>query len=592
MLAPGAGLAVPEDVSGTAHNLSVSGSGPVRATIESEVCVFCHTPHNASPQVPLWNHAPSAATSYVPYSSLTLEAAVGQPDGSSKLCLGCHDGTIAVGLTGSRGLIDLTGVPAAGTMPPGPTNLSTDLSDDHPVSFAPDPARDPEIQLPPAGDPVHLDEQGKVQCTSCHNPHSVERPKFLVRELIGGVLCVTCHVKAGWPGSAHEEALDFYPPGQTVTTVSDASCFGCHVAHSAPGPERLLRAAAEEETCFECHQPAPAGVAPDILTQFLKPSSHPFDLTLGDHEPVITFTPAEPVLLDRNHVECADCHNPHRATRELPLDGAKGIRIDGTVASSTPGVAIEEYEVCLRCHGDTFDRFISPAPLRPPSGSNKRWEFFPGNASFHPVVTEGRNQSVRLNTQLARSGSGLTTLSRIDCTDCHNNEATADAQGIAANSLSGPQGPHGSFNERLLRATYSTAVGTFDQPPFNSYDPANFALCFLCHDAASLTARRDTTGTNFGPDAKNLRDNLHALHLEQDTNASCHECHYNVHSSVDAFNTDPPNAPHLISFSPNVQPIAPNPLPVWRPGGGDNGGAFCLLRCHGDDMKSDMDYLP
>jgi hypothetical protein len=39
----------------TKHNLSVSGPGPYKATIEDRICVFCHTPHNASPQTPLWN---------------------------------------------------------------------------------------------------------------------------------------------------------------------------------------------------------------------------------------------------------------------------------------------------------------------------------------------------------------------------------------------------------------------------------------------------------------------------------------------------------------------------------------------------------
>ena len=29
----------------TKHNLSASGPGTVKATIESEVCIFCHTPH-------------------------------------------------------------------------------------------------------------------------------------------------------------------------------------------------------------------------------------------------------------------------------------------------------------------------------------------------------------------------------------------------------------------------------------------------------------------------------------------------------------------------------------------------------------------
>ncbi|MCB1744366.1 MAG: hypothetical protein KDK91_28615, partial [Gammaproteobacteria bacterium] len=31
------------DVTNTRHNLSASGPGPVKATQESQICVFCHT---------------------------------------------------------------------------------------------------------------------------------------------------------------------------------------------------------------------------------------------------------------------------------------------------------------------------------------------------------------------------------------------------------------------------------------------------------------------------------------------------------------------------------------------------------------------
>src|SRR4051812_41640981 len=82
------------------HDLSVAGPGTIKAVTESEVCIFCHTPHRAG-QSPLWNHTLSAAT-YIPYSSSTTKAAIGQPTGASKLCLSCHDGTVALGMAGTR----------------------------------------------------------------------------------------------------------------------------------------------------------------------------------------------------------------------------------------------------------------------------------------------------------------------------------------------------------------------------------------------------------------------------------------------------------------------------------------------------------
>ena len=86
------------NVSDTGHNLS-SGTilGNFYSDNESEVCVFCHTPHNANVAAPLWNQYSTTMTFQV-YSSGTLEPnvydATGLPTNSlSRLCLSCHEGT-------------------------------------------------------------------------------------------------------------------------------------------------------------------------------------------------------------------------------------------------------------------------------------------------------------------------------------------------------------------------------------------------------------------------------------------------------------------------------------------------------------------
>ena len=88
-------------VASTKHNLSVTGTGNIKATSEQEICIFCHTPHNSAPQAPLWNRASSGSV-YTPYNSSTIFSSPGQPTGASMLCLSCHDGTIALGSVLSR----------------------------------------------------------------------------------------------------------------------------------------------------------------------------------------------------------------------------------------------------------------------------------------------------------------------------------------------------------------------------------------------------------------------------------------------------------------------------------------------------------
>jgi hypothetical protein len=107
------------------HNLSNSSSG-IRASTETRICIFCHTPHHTIQDAtlinaPLWNHTLSTA-SYAVKSPGTAYSNTGgpfsitvnllstpptKPDGSSRLCLSCHDGTVAIGDVERGGPIDM-----------------------------------------------------------------------------------------------------------------------------------------------------------------------------------------------------------------------------------------------------------------------------------------------------------------------------------------------------------------------------------------------------------------------------------------------------------------------------------------------------
>jgi predicted CXXCH cytochrome family protein len=207
-------------VSKTKHNLSVSGPGDARATTETGICKFCHTPHNASPASPLWNHELSSVDNYVTYWSPTLKsypsAADAPPiDGFSKLCLGCHDGTVALGALISHGETVDT-VPDALTF--GMVGyLGTDLSGGHPISIVFDQAlvtrRNSEPDLlhlnwPLADKDVKLypSQGGRgVQCPSCHDPHGGKgddgAPPFWRKKTYDDV-CLVCH-NMSIPGIGH-----------------------------------------------------------------------------------------------------------------------------------------------------------------------------------------------------------------------------------------------------------------------------------------------------------------------------------------------------------------------------------------------------
>jgi len=190
----------------TKHNLSVSGPGTIRAASETRICIFCHTSHNGSTQGPAWNRQDPGGTFDVYWSpsvdAYISAAAAPQPNGSSKLCLSCHDGTIALGSTLSQGEISM----ASGLrrMPPtSRSHLGRDISGDHPVSFVVTDSlvannnSSGDVPLKSVAEMrsnpnVRLDDRDRVQCISCHDPHQDLNGNFLLTAHVGD-LCLGCH---------------------------------------------------------------------------------------------------------------------------------------------------------------------------------------------------------------------------------------------------------------------------------------------------------------------------------------------------------------------------------------------------------------
>jgi predicted CXXCH cytochrome family protein len=387
-----------------------------------------------------------------------------------------------------------------------------------------------------------------------------------------------------WPGGQY---------GSTFPQVTDTSrrgyCVNCHQPHGWPDSANIsqdypkLLVDREENLCFTCHDSnGPAST--DVKGQFDKG----VDGAIVYHHPV---NDTEQPQYGRS-VECVDCHNPHRAISSDKHKGVTGIDL----ANSPVGLGtanprdVLEYEVCFKCHGDAYNTTRVT--------TNKRLDFQTTNSAFHPVGGLGRNQSANLAEQLL---GGLTTTATLKCTDCHNNEATANAQGPASNSTAKPKGPHGSVNPTIRRAAFWT-----DLTGPGTWSPSNFALCYLCHDSAKHTARQwgDGATTNFYDDI-NGKDNLHWVHLVDRVDkarATCKNCHYNVHSNVTASNTQylidgtlyntPPTGvhTHLVNFSPDVLPIGGRPKPEWWMNTVTR-ERRCNLSCHGATMDG-FQYRP
>ncbi len=474
--------AASQSIVNTKHNLSLSGTGTIKATGETEICVFCHTPHNSNiggtsgPSRPLWNRN-DAGTTYTLYNSSTIKATIGQPDGSSLLCLSCHDGTVALGNVISRSNPISFG--AITSLPAGRTNLTTNLADDHPISFVYNSAlatangqlKDPGIPGNITA-PVSLDKDGKVQCTSCHDAHDNSNSKFLVTSNQGSALCYACHDKNYWGSSSHKlsnktwNGSGINPWLHTdYTTVADNACENCHQPHNAGSSTRILNYPNEEDNCMNCHNGNVA--AKNVQAQFSKIYKHDVYGYTGVHDP------AEPALMGTKHVECVDCHNAHAANSSTATApdvngfsaGVQGINLNGVAVNPVQ----YQYEICFRCHADNpaTQRYIK----RYRGTGNRRLDFATSNVSYHPVEAAGKNPSV---TSLI---APLVAGSKIYCTDCH-----------ASDGAGSPAGPHGSNNPALLKYAYDTTkfpkLGlSWSAADLNTHWP----LCFQCHNLTTVT---------------------------------------------------------------------------------------------------------
>jgi len=714
LLALAASPARISEVASTRHNLSVSGPGTVKAASESQVCAFCHTPHGATGtdaggvgvRAPLWNRKIPAGSTYTVYTSSSLDAnaiqgALDQPGGSSKLCLSCHDGTIAIGnvnVLNGQGTaapggvnIDMTGTGAGGVMPPGAgtgtgftRNLGVDLTNDHPISVSyttPLAVRDGELRQvdgnqrwrPGVGEvigvrapgyhptlplePTGVGATGQVQCGTCHDPHIHEadlskgNQKFLRQnrfqeappsttyDLTNDTICLSCHDKnqgAGtWAYSAHANplvatqaytaaaaTLREFPTGLPVWK---AACMNCHDTHTVPGARRLVRegtdslsvpksggSSAIEQTCYQCHTVG----AQSAITPTLTVPNIQSDFSLARHMPITSLeqaagaemhdigniasdtfidctTPTNKCGADflesrqrlgaltqtNRHVECTDCHNPHRVVKFSSFAGiggalngvpdpagthrhtdttgythtniASGV-LRGTwgvqpiyasasfqvlpsgylVKRGDPGLNADtsiaaphvtrEYQVCLKCHSDYgySDNNVYPAGTRPPLGA-------PGTPAGTNFLTQYTNQAKEFQAPLSHKGEVTTSDS-------------GAAPGYASNN-------HRSWHPvmddtgRTAAVRGGIGIGNFELPWSNAIGSQTM-YCGDCHGSAvsaatSVIPDGGENGNPWGPHGSNNNFLLKGA-WDQNTgsgqqgNGLCFKCHdYTIYAT-------------------------------------------------------------
>jgi hypothetical protein len=592
------------------HNMTIA-SGSSVTTTGSLGCTFCHAPHSGiGGATPLWNQTQSHAT-YTPYTSTTdkeqgnSQMLMGEASG---LCLSCHDGTVAVGQSAVYGKI-----PVQGSLN-NQDVTGTNLQGSHPFSLALPLKDSPDLAASIVAKGVTADPQqavqlinGNIECTSCHNPHvqgtDTIAQDFLVRDSSNGQMCLACHdpnrvvtgqvnLLSGYTTSIHAVATNQVASAAHVgsyPTVAVNACTSCHTEHNAGGPARLMRTATpaapgvdgSTQDCITCHNGggnvSPA--APNVYAEFLKTAPHLLPAGTNLHDE------AEPAVLNNNrHATCVDCHNAHAdnpTTVFTPPPGIRPPETNVTGVSATDGTtvltpAVNEYEICLRCHGTSPGKQVLPLkygylPTRmvfTGDPLNLVPQFAATSTSSHPVTHDSNSplpqpslRTYMLNENGTQSSRLIGT--RIFCTDCHNSDDNREFGGA------GPDGPHGSNYPHILERNYvmsqaaipgGTVTNALPTPDLSAQGP--YALCSKCHDLTIVAPTTAGSTTSWG---------LHSRHINHD-GFSCSVCH-TAHGLGAVSGTISGNS--LVNFDVGV--VAPNSVTPISYNAATN---TCTLTCH------------
>ena len=181
---------------GSYHDLSSLPGAP-----DSQVCLFCHTPHKAATEGALWNR-PSPVNSYKIYGNINGSMKANPEKGSwgqegeisqhSLLCMSCHDGSVAVDSF-------LHPSQAGSHLMDGSGKFGNDLSSSHPVSFSytqsiANGAQNlaPVIDHKIGGKLPLFGPDDTVECGTCHDSHLPEKGALRMSN-DRSALCFSCH---------------------------------------------------------------------------------------------------------------------------------------------------------------------------------------------------------------------------------------------------------------------------------------------------------------------------------------------------------------------------------------------------------------
>jgi predicted CXXCH cytochrome family protein len=438
---------------------------------------------------------------YVPYTSQKVVA-------TSEMCFSCHDGSVM----DSRARAYKT--------PQHKTNV-------------PPPAH---MKIP---DIFPLDEQGNVQCATCHTAHGVPSGPdskdtiFMRTSNRNSTMCRMCHPDRGGKLNAVNHPLDVatleFPPdlidrgALAGDKKNQVICESCHTAHGSRHESYLIKSGKDSSLCLDCHKDqnvfTPDGQKRPVHVVNVKPKTAQIPQNLVQKGAQFG---------DNGELICQTCHKVHNSKFESQLLLFKK---DKTSA------------FCLACHPDKKYIADTKHNLRHSAPNEK-------NLQGQTVAQAGVCSACHLPHKAARRLSGNSGFTARLCMSCHGKGKVAQKDHLFGTTHPLSVYPFANSKKDPGLTTISVKPDELTLPLYDRYgvrDRNGKMTCSTCHethrlpqDSAAAKSKGKTT-----PGQSLLRKRSPAICAE------CHRDKFEIENSKHNLSQSAPTTRNILNQLPS-----------------------------------------
>ena len=404
-----------QSVTNTNHNLNRSAPREKnlqgKTAAEAGVCSPCHLPHR-------------------PARKLS-----GKRDFSTQLCMSCHGKGNVAGKKGFNG--------SAHPLNVNPFNNTYTHSG---VSII-DVDKN-KLRLPLFNKFGVQDKNGKMTCSTCHNPHeskmvSTDRKAtkhvkehqttyFLRKPALS--ICGECHSKKFSIANSKHDLFKVAPESKNIlnqTPSESGLCGSCHAVHG--GNRNFMWArkisteygSTPEDLCMGCHNENGISKKKIIIG-----TSHILNISPAGKglKTTLPLFQNNGKISKKGVMTCSTCHNPHQWS---PIKSKSGtdVSIEGRPANYFLRIeAAPTSDLCINCHVDKTDVLYSDHNLliTAPTAKNALGET-PRESGVCGVCHMMHNSSGKIDLWAMAQGKGNNVMERM-CNSCHSKNGAASAK--------------------------------------------------------------------------------------------------------------------------------------------------------------------